>query len=170
MKDPRKLFHAISYLQYPILTSSLIFYIPFVISLFNQEPDWSELNYMLILVGLGLSFSTLQDTTTTQNKFSENIWKSPKKGRIMLIFMAVFAALLILSGLIFMYLSKDDLTNSVAVGVMILGIGYIGVLKSGIEMYENHRIDKNSEDTSELKTKNETNDENFKRKVFTNIF
>ncbi|WP_340105059.1 hypothetical protein [Rhodohalobacter sp. 8-1] len=33
--------------------------------------------------------------------------------------------------------------NSVAVGVMVLGIGYIGVLKSGIEMYENHRVDKN---------------------------
>lgn len=145
MKDPKKLFHFVSYLQYPVLASSLIFYIPFIISLFNQTPDWNALNFMLILVGLGLSFSTLQDTTTTQNKFSERIWKSPKKVKYMLIGMSVFASLLIVSGLVFMFLSKDDLTNSVAVGVMVLGIGYIGILKSGIEMYENHRIDKNPE-------------------------
>lgn len=149
MKDPKKLFHIVSYLQYPIMASSLIFYVPFIISLFNQEPAWSELNVMLILVGLGLSFSTLQDTTTTQNKFSERIWKSPKKGKRMLMGMSVFACLLIIGGLIFMYLSKDDLTNSVAVGVMVLGIGYIGVLKSGIEMYENHRIDKNPEPSAD---------------------
>lgn len=152
MKDPKKLFHIVSYLQYPILASSLIFYIPFVISLYNQTPDWNALNFMLILVGLGLSFSTLQDTTTTQNKFSERIWKSPKKGKYMLIAMAVFAGLLIVSGLIFMVLSKDDLTNSVAVGVMVLGIGYIGILKSGIEMYENHRIDKNPVSEPEMDT------------------
>jgi hypothetical protein len=119
-------------------------------SLFNQQPDWSELNYMLILIGLALSFSTLQDTTTTQNKFSERIWKSPKKGKYTLIIMSVFASLLILGGLIFMYLSKDDLTNSVAVGVMVLGIGYIGILKSAIEMYENHRVDKNPLAESEV--------------------
>ena len=145
MNDPKKLFHNISYLQYPVMASSLIFYIPFIMSMFNQQPDWSDLNYVLILFGLGLSFSTLQDTTTTQNKFSEKIWKSPKKGRIMLILMTIFAAFLIIGGLIFMFLSKDDLTNSVAVGVMVLGIGYVGILKSGLEMYENHRIDKNPE-------------------------
>lgn len=145
MNNPKKLFHAISYLQYPLMTISLIFYIPFVISLFEQSPDWSQLNYMLILLGLALSFSTLQDTTTTQNKFSERIWKSPKKGRITLILMAVFASILITAGLILLYLSKDDLTNSLAVGLTVLGIGYIGILKSAIEMYENHRIDKNPE-------------------------
>ena len=145
MKDPKKLFHVVSYLQYPIMAASLIFYIPFLISMFNQSPDWGALNNMLILIGVGLSFSTLQDTTTTQNKFSEKIWKSPKKGRYIILFMAVFAFLLIVSGSIFLFLSQDDLTNSVAVGVMVLGIGYIGILKSGIEMYENHRVDKNPE-------------------------
>lgn len=150
MKDTKKIFHMVSYLQYPIMASSLIFYIPFVISLFNQEPDWSELNVMLILVGLALSFSTMQDTSTTQNKFSENIWKSPKKGKYMLIGMSVFASLLIVGGLITLYMSKDDLTNSVAVGVTVLGIGYVGILKSGIEMYENHRIDKNPVTDSDI--------------------
>ena len=143
MKDPKKIFHFVSYLQYPIMAASLIFYVPFLISMVNQSPDWGALNNMLILIGLGLSFSTLQDTTTTQNKFSEKIWKSPKKGRYMIVFMAAFAFLLIVSGSIFLFLSQDDLTNSVAVGVLILGIGYVGILKSGIEMYENHRIDKN---------------------------
>jgi len=144
-KDPKKLFHVISYLQYPIMGCSLIFYIPFLMSLINQEPSWSNLNNMLILIGIGLSFSTLQDTSTTQNKFSENIWRSPKKGRYMLIGMSVFAFLLICSGLILLYNSQDNLSNSVAVGVIVLGIGYVGILKSGIEMYENHRIDKNPE-------------------------
>ena len=150
MKDPKKLFHAISYLQYPIMASSLIFYVPFLISIFNQEPNWSNLNNMLILIGIGLSFSTLQDTSTTQNKFSENIWRSPKKGKYVLIAMSVFAFLLICVGMVLLYYSQDNLTNSVAVGVTVLGIGYVGILKSGIEMYENHRSDKNPVPESEM--------------------
>lgn len=33
--------------------------------------------------------------------------------------------------------------ENAAVGVIVLGIGMIGVLKGAIEMFENHRKDKN---------------------------
>ena len=64
--------------------------------------------------------------------------------------MSVFAFLLICVGLVLLYYSQDNLTNSVAVGVTVLGIGYVGILKSGIEMYENHRSDKNPVPESEM--------------------
>lgn len=79
MFNPRRFFHLVSYLQYPIMAFALPFYIPFVISLAGGEPDWGNLNIVLIVLGVSISFSTLQDTTTTQNNFSKKIWASEKR-------------------------------------------------------------------------------------------
>ncbi len=143
MPSPRKLFHLISYLQYPILLAALAFYIPFTISLFNKSPDWSLLNYVLILFGVSMSFSTLQDTTTTQNNFSKKIWQHPTKGKVVIGVIAIMAFVFIVMGLLALFVYKADQTESVAVGITVLGIGMIGLLKAAIEMFENHRLDKN---------------------------
>lgn len=143
MISPRKLFHFISYLQYPLMASSFIFYIPFMISLGNAEPNWADLNNVLILVGVALSLSTLQDTSTTQNNISKRIWESPAKGKITLTMISIFAFLMITAGLSALYLSESPALEAVAVGITVLGIGMIGMLKSAIEMFENHRLDKN---------------------------
>ncbi len=143
MPSPRKLFHTISYLQYPLMLAALAFYVPFVITLFNKAPDWSLLNYVLILFGVSLSFSTLQDTTTTQNKFSKKIWQNPTKGKVVLTLIALMAFVFIVVGLLALLMFKADQTESVAVGVTVLGIGMLGLLKAAIEMFENHRLDKN---------------------------
>lgn len=143
MPSPRKLFHLISYLQYPILLAALAFYIPFTISLFNKSPDWSLLNDVLILFGVSMSFSTLQDTTTTQNNFSKKIWQHPTKGKVVIGVIAIMAFVFIVMGLLALFVYKADQTESVAVGITVLGIGMIGLLKAAIEMFENHRLDKN---------------------------
>ena len=140
-----KIFHKISYLQYPFLLAALGYYIPFMISLINRSPDWGVLNYVLILLGISLSFSTLQDTTTTQNEFSKKIWQHPTKGKITLIMIAIAAFIFIIVGLLSLFYFKADQSESVAVGITVLGIGMIGMLKAAIEMFENHRLDKNQE-------------------------
>lgn len=103
------------------------------------------LNYVLILLGLSLSFSTLQDTTTTQNEFSKKIWQHPTKGKIFLAIIASMAFILIVVGMLALFWLKADQTESVAVGIIVLGIGMIGLLKAALEMFENHRLDKKQE-------------------------
>ena len=80
MKSPRQIFHIVSYLQYPLIVFSLFQYIPFILSLAKGAPDWDALNFALTIYGVSISFSTLQDTTKVQNKFSKNIWENPNQG------------------------------------------------------------------------------------------
>lgn len=142
--NPRRFFHIISYLQYPILISAFYFYIPFIQALYmTQKIDFVNLDYFLIMLGVALSFSTLQDTTKTQNKLSRKVWENPVAGKIFLIVTAMATFVMIFSGIIFMVLPIASKLKGLAVGLTVLGIGFLGVLKAAIEMFENHRLDKN---------------------------
>jgi O-antigen/teichoic acid export membrane protein len=143
MSQTTRIFHLISYLQYPLMLAALAYYVPFVMSMIKKPINWSLLNQVLILMGVSLSFSTLQDTSKTQNKLSKKIWQDPKKGKIFLWVIAVMAMLFIITGLLALLLYRADQTESVAVGITVLGIGMLGMLKAAIEMFENHRLDKN---------------------------
>lgn len=142
MSQPTRIFHAISYLQYPMIVAALAYYIPFVMSLINKPIDWSLLNQVLILMGVSLSFSTLQDTTKTQNKMSKKIWEDPRKGKVFLWIIASMAMFFIVIGLLALLLFEADQTQSVAVGLTVLGVGMLGMLKAAMDMFENHRLDK----------------------------
>lgn len=98
---------------------------------------------MLIFGGLGISLSTLQDTTKTQNKLSLQVWQNPKKGKLMLTLIGIMALFLILIGLFGMYSSTSEIIQQLAIGTIVTGIGLIGLLKVAMEMFENHRLDKN---------------------------
>lgn len=141
MKNPKNFFQVISYLQYPLLLIALFYVIhPY----FNGFVSiWVDYNNALIFAGLGISFSTLQDTTKTQNNLSKKIWENPIKGRKMLVFMSVFCFLIIIFGMFSMYISESEILKELAFGLVIFGIGYIGLLKAAIEVFENHRKDKN---------------------------
>lgn len=142
MNTFRQIFHRISYLQYPLLLAALVYYIPFVQALMQKQIEWGLLNQVLILMGVAFSFSTLQDTTTTQNKVSEKVWSHPFWGKAMLLLIAFMAFAFIVFGLVATLYWKTDLSQSVAVGITVLGIGLVGILKAAIEMFENHRSDK----------------------------
>lgn len=140
MFNPKKVFEKISYLQYPSMIVALLFTLkPYF---FGFETIWENYNYAMIFFGLGISLSTLQDTSKTQNNFSKKIWQDPKKGKIAIIFMALLAALFILVGLFGIYVSTNEIIKQLAFGTIVLGIGYIGMLKTAIEIFENHRMDK----------------------------
>ncbi|MFY0627161.1 MAG: hypothetical protein JXR07_12750 [Reichenbachiella sp.] len=98
---------------------------------------------MLVFVGISFSLSTLQDTTKTQNKLSRKIWEHPKKGKIALATIASTAVIFITIGLIGFLGSKENIHQEISFGLIVLGIGLIGLLKAAIEMFENHRKDRN---------------------------
>lgn len=129
----------ISYVQYPLMLIAVFYTVVPYVSGFDVF--WSSINQALIFAGLAISFSTLQDTQKTQNDFSKKIWQSPKKGRRALMFIFIMALAMLAFGLYGFFVAKDGVVKEVAFGTLMLGIGYIGLLKSAIEMFENHRMD-----------------------------
>lgn len=140
MNNVKHLFHSISYVQYPLMLIALFYtMVPYFKGF---DIFWPSINQALIFAGLAISFSTLQDTTKTQNNFSKKIWENPKKGQRALMFIFGSALVMLVFGLYGFFLAKEGIVKEVAFGTLMLGIGYIGLLKSAIEMFENHRLDK----------------------------
>ncbi len=142
------LFHYISYLQYPLMFIALYFAFKpylngFEASAHSIDLIFESLNKMLIFMGLAISFSTLQDTSKTQNKLSRKIWEHPKKGKITIVILALFTLFLVALGLISLFNIHDTRLKELSIGIIVLGIGLVGMLKTTIEMFEYHRKDKN---------------------------
>jgi hypothetical protein len=141
MTNVKGFFHALSYLQYPLIGVALVYYTLFMISL-SIEPAWPQLNLALIFYGIAISFSTLQDTRKTQNKLSERVWKSPRKGKFFLGMMSLLSIIFMALGLAGMIYSQQKIHQDIALGLIVLGISLVGMLKAAIEMFENHRLDR----------------------------
>lgn len=137
MKNATKLFHAISYLQYPLMLVGVYYcYKPL---LFNADSIWADYNKALVFIGLAISFSTLQDTTKTQNKISKRIWENPKYAKAFLIYIALLILFIISFGMFGLFASQNPNVQELSFGTIIFGIGLIGLLKTAIEMAENHQ-------------------------------
>lgn len=142
------IFHYISYLQYPFMLIALYFvFSPYFSGIENlkQNPNliFVQLNTALIFMGLGVSFSSLLDTTKTQNKLSKDVWENPRKGKIAITLMSLFIFFILTIGLIGYLNDFDGLLDELSIGLIVLGLGMFGFLKAAIEMFENHRKDKN---------------------------
>jgi FlaA1/EpsC-like NDP-sugar epimerase len=134
MKKIKNVFQYLSYLQYPLGILMLFYaYKPLI---FGMETFWSDVNTMLVLMGLAVSFSTLQDTTKVQNKISQKIWENPKYANAFLIYLAIMTFLILSFGAFGYFISDNENIQTVALGAFVLGIGLIGMLKMAIEMAE----------------------------------
>ena len=143
----KRAFQIISYGQYPLMIIAVYFVIkPYIngLEFLKQNPEILFFNYnnALIFFGLGFSFSTLQDTTKTQSNFSKKIWTNPKNGRKMIFLISLVTFSTLILGVFLYYFGKIDKLKELSFGVIVLGIGLIGFLKSAIEVFENHRSDK----------------------------
>ncbi len=138
MKKAKLFFHRISYLQYPLMLVAIYFILqPY----FNGSQDaLGYINKGLVFLGLGVSFSTLQDTTKTQNKFSLRIYQNPQYSRAFILVMIVVILFFLVAGLIGMFESSDEKISEISLGMIVMGIGMIGMLKAVFEMAENHRL------------------------------
>ncbi|MEL6714058.1 MAG: hypothetical protein AAFP86_09805, partial [Planctomycetota bacterium] len=66
MAGSRPVFHTLSYLQYPAVGIAGLFVIRALLS--EREGMLDEMNTALVFIGLSVSLSTLQDTTTRPNE------------------------------------------------------------------------------------------------------
>jgi uncharacterized membrane protein len=137
MKDTTKIFHQISYLQYPFQLLGLFFFTRPLLTDFSLF--WVDYNKGLVFLGLAFSLATLQDTSKTQNNFSKRIVENPKKSRRFIIMIVVQIFFFMLFGLACMFLFEDKAISELSFGLISISIGLIGVLKSAIEMAEKHQ-------------------------------
>lgn len=149
MEKFKKFFQIISYLQYPLMVLAMFFsFKPYFNGmdyvLKNPILLLENYNYALIFLGLGISFSTLQDTTKTQSKFSKRIWENPKKGKRMILITCALVLLFLSYGIFGYFITENQEIKEVSFGAIVLAIGLIGFLKTAIEVFENHRKDKNT--------------------------
>ena len=142
--SPRHVFQIVSYLQYPLMLVALGYAIkPLVTGL---DGVLGDANYVLLYMGIGIGLSSLQDPTKTQNELSRKVWQNPRKGMGMLWLLAFYAFGMIVVGLLGSYLSSTSAIHQLSMGLFSLGLGMIGLLKTAIEMFEYHRLDKKPAD------------------------
>ena len=142
-------FHYLSYLQYPLMLVALYFaFSPYLAGFAalkaNPSLIFTSLNTALIFMGLGISFSSLQDTSKMQNKLSQNVWQNPAKGKLMIGLMCLMILLFLLLGLVGYFYSSPGILKDLSVGTIVMALGMFGFLKAAIEIFEQHRLDKNS--------------------------
>ena len=145
----KKIFQVISYLQYPLMLLALFFSIkPYLNGMDyiseNLDAVLKDYSYVLIFMGLGISFSTLQDTTKTQNNFSKKIWEDPKKGKKMILLISFLTIATLSYGIFGYFISDNEKVKELSFGAIVLSIGFIGFLKTALEVFNNHREDKKS--------------------------
>jgi len=143
----KQFFQYISYLQYPFMLIALFLaFKPYLNGIdaikINPSIYFENVNQMLVFMGLGLSFSSLQDTSRTQNKLTRKVYEDPKKGKVFILSLILMIGLILIFGLIGFFSSDDKAINELSVGLIVLGLGMFGFLKAGVEMFENHRLDK----------------------------
>ena len=140
-------FHYISYLQYPFMLVALFYAFKPILGFDFASLELSDLlggvNNMLVFMGLSVSFSSLQDTTKTQNEVSRKVWEDPKKGKIFIAMITTVTFICITVGLLGYFVLHDTGLRELSFGLTTFGVGLIGLLKAAIEMFENHRLDKN---------------------------
>jgi len=142
--SPRNVFQAVSYLQYPLMLVALGYAAKPLVTGLDGILD--DANYALLYMGIGIGLSSLQDPTRTQNEISRKVWQDPRKGMVMLWMLALYAFGMIAIGLLGSYLSRTSAINQLSLGLFSLGLGMIGLLKTAIEMFEHHRLDKKPAD------------------------
>ena len=146
--DLKKTLHTFSYFQYPFLAASLYFLVEPLIMGYFSDPENILINLFasygnaLFFLGIGISFTTLADTTKTHNNFSKKIWQNPKKGKFFIKLVIGEIIFFFLFGLIVYFVGDSDEFKNFGLGSIVLGVGLIGMLKTGMEYFENHRLDK----------------------------
>ena len=112
---------------------------------FNLNTYLRNMNNILVLTGLAVSFSTLQDTKKVSMKFEKKIWENPKTGKIFIRILIMFTLFTLTFGIFGYFITANEIIKEVSFGTIVLGIGLISFTKTGIEIFENHRKDKKLE-------------------------
>lgn len=145
MKNIRQLFHTLSYLQYPLVLIAFFYLVKPLFKGFgylSAHPDFlfNAHSKALVLFGVTLSFSALQDTSRTSLRFEKKIWRSPKKAKRMLLITLTTAFLFFASGL-WGFFATESFKKEFAYGSVVLAVGILGYLKFQLDIFDTHKKD-----------------------------
>ena len=115
----KQFFHLISYLQYPLMA---------VVLFFAFKPYVNGLEAI---------------------KQDPSIYFESLNTRIFILAIILMITFILGAGLIGFFSTKEKAINNVSVGLIVLGLSMFGFLKAGVEMFENHRLDKKVANKSE---------------------
>ena len=80
-----------------------------------------------------------------QNNVSKKVWENPKKGTTTILVLSIVVLLVLSFGIFGYFVSTNSKIEELAFGAIVLGVGLIGFLKTALEAFENHRLDKKTE-------------------------
>ncbi|MEL7119732.1 MAG: hypothetical protein AAFO07_09835 [Bacteroidota bacterium] len=135
MEKVIRIFHYLSFTKYPIILIGLYYcYRPI---LFDNSSFFQDINVGLIFIGLGIGLDSLKDSGKL-NWLDKKVFYKPKIAKFYFIIFGLMILIIIFIG-IKNYLSADDnKLKELSIGFIVIGIGLIGSLKSGIETTKNY--------------------------------
>lgn len=143
MEKLRIIFHYCSFIQYPFILIALYFsYEPLITEVDNI---WESYNKALVFFGLGISFSTLQDTKKVHYKFVKKIYGNARRSKLFLIYLIALIFFFLTFGFYGLFFADIQGFQDTAFGMIVLGIGLIGLLKTASEMIAHHQKEQKEE-------------------------
>ncbi len=138
MEKTFKIFHYISFLQYPFLSIAIYYcYKPII---FESENLISDYNLGLLFLGIGLSFTSLADIRK-RTKLGDRILGKPKNAKRWIIYLSLLIAGIFTLGIFTMFFTKHQELKDISVGLFVLGIGTMGLLRMNLEIIRTYQKD-----------------------------
>ena len=125
-----KIFHYTSFIKYPILLIGIyFFYKPLFIENSNLFEDY---NNGLIFFGLGIGLDSLKDYQKL-TWLDKKVYYKPKIAKYYFLVLGFSIFSIIAVGILFYFRAEQSVFKELSIGFIIVGIGSLGLLKSGIQ-------------------------------------
>jgi len=89
-------------------------------------------------LGVGIGLASLQDSQKIHLRFENNIIENTEKAKMFLLIISTCTVLMLLFGMFGFFLNDNKYINEISLGILILGISFIGLLKFQLELVELH--------------------------------
>ena len=143
MEKTFKIFHYISFVQYPFLVIALYYcYKPIIFGFdnFNTDEIIASYNSGLLFLGIGLSFTSLADINK-RTKLGDKIFGKRKNARRWLIYVGTLIFAIFAMAIILTFFGGDKKVEGLSTGLFVLGIGMIGILRMNLEIIRSYQKD-----------------------------
>lgn len=141
MNKTFRIFHYISFLQYPLIIAALYYgYKPIIIGMenFNKAELIANYNLVLLFMGIALSFASLADITK-RTKIMNKVFGKQKNAKLWIIYMSILVLFIFGMATFMMFLATDESLKDLSIGIFILGIGVIGLLRMNLEIIKTYQ-------------------------------
>lgn len=136
-----KIFHYLSFVQYPFLVAALYYcYRPIIVGFkeFGVEEMVSNYNLGLLFLGIGLSFASLADVTK-KTKIMDKVFGKPKRAKLWIIYICILILVIFSIATFLAFFSPNENLKGLSVGIFVLGVGMLGLLRMNLEIVKTYQ-------------------------------